>query len=217
MLRRDAGGRKNKGDGMKRGSTQLVTGRRLAAALAVLLLAGAAALAQRKQTKPPKGQKAEASVRLPDDQAIDVAISEMLAAWQLGEVEVLHKYYADDVMVVSGAWEPPLMGWANFLRAYQNQRERMQNARLDRSNTYANARGNLAWAVYQWDFSAVVDGKPLPARGHTTLILEKRKDRWVIIHNHTSIVPEIKEPVSAPPPGAPKPPPASAGAGDRAG
>src|SRR5437899_3977272 len=59
----------------------------------------------------------------------------MLGAWQIGDVEMLHKYYADDVTVVSGAWEPPLVGWANYLRAYQSQRERMTAGRLDRNNT----------------------------------------------------------------------------------
>ncbi len=202
---------------MKRGSVQLTPTSRdwLAAILVVLLiplgLMGAAppALQKGKKKNQPREQStsgsAEAQARLPDELAIDTAISEMLAAWQIGNVEMLHKYYADDVTVVSGAWEPPLMGWANFLRAYQNQRQRMQSGRLDRSNTYINVRGNLAWVVYQWEFAAVVDGKPTSARGHTTLILEKRKDRWLIVHNHTSLVPEMKPPEATPPPGAPKP------------
>jgi uncharacterized protein (TIGR02246 family) len=216
---------------MKRGSLQLIPTSRdwLAAVLVLLLmplgLMGTARLALQKGKKKdqPREQStsgsAETQVRLPDELAIDTAISEMLAAWQIGNVEMLHKYYADDVTVVSGAWELPLMGWANFLRAYQNQRQRMQGGRLDRSNTYINLRGNLAWAVYQWEFAAVVDGKPTSARGHTTLILEKRKDRWLIVHNHTSLVPEMKAPEATPPPGAPKPAasPPAADLGTRSG
>ena len=99
------------------------------------------------------------------------------------------------------------MGWANFARAYQAQRARMEGPpRLERSNTYTIVRGNVAWAVYQWAFNAVVDGKPTSARGHTTLVLEKRKDRWVIVHNHTSLVPEP----TPPQPAAPKPTPSGA-------
>ena len=177
-------------------------------AVAVLLglqLPGAAA-AQRKQAKEPAGQKSE-HVRLPDDRAIDVVISEMLAAWQIGDVEMLHKYYADDVTVVSGAWEPPLVGWANFLRAYKAQRERIQGTvQLDRSNTFIKINGNIAWVSYQWQFNAVVDGKSSSARGQTTLIFERRGDRWLIIHNHTSIVPEIGQPAPATSPSTPKPP-----------
>jgi ketosteroid isomerase-like protein len=167
----------------------------------VLLFSGAAALGQRKEQK---GKKNEPLVPLPDEQVINNGISEMLAAWQIGDTELLHKHYADDVMVVSGAWEPPLMGWERYLQAYRSQRERMQNASLDRVNTYVTAKGNIAWAVYQWQFFALVDGKPTAARGHTTLILEKRNARWLIVHNHTSVVPEVREPAPAPPakPGA---------------
>jgi ketosteroid isomerase-like protein len=173
----------------------------LVAAFVLMLLSSAAALAQKPSKKPSKDQKGD-KVAFPDDRAIDLAISEMLAAWQLGNVEMLHKYYADDTTIVSGGWEPPLVGWANYLKAYQSQRERLQTPRLDRTNTLIKVRGNLAWAVYQWEFNAVVDGKAYTARGHTSLILEKRGDRWVIVHNHTSIVPETPP---APPADAPKP------------
>ena len=116
----------------------------------------------------------------------------MLAAWQIGNLQMLHNYFADDLTVVSGAYEPPLQGWSNYVQAYQKQRERLQGVRLDRQNTYLIVKGNIAWVAYQWEFSAIVDGQPTSARGHTTLILEKRKDRWLIVHNHTSIVPEAR-------------------------
>ena len=175
-----------------------------AACLLVLLVCCGAVLAQTKQRKEAKPPKSEPVVRLPDEQTIDLRVSEMLAAWQIGDVEMLHKYYADDVAVVSGTWEPPLLGWANFAQAYLTQRKRMESGRLDRRNTTIRVNGNLAWVVYQWEFSALVDGKPTTANGHTTLVLEKRNDRWLIVHNHTSIVPEMRE-APAPPKDEPKP------------
>ncbi len=184
--------------------------------MVLVVLAGASPLAAQKEKKrkdreQKQGDASDTTVRLPDPQAIEVAISEMLGAWQIGDVERLHKYYADDVTVVSGAWEPPLVGWANYVHAYQSQRERMSAGRLDRSNTYVNAKGNYAWATYQWDFSATVDGSPTSVLGHTTLVLEKRGDRWLIVHNHTSLVPEMKAPQPAAQPGTPKPNPPQGG------
>jgi ketosteroid isomerase-like protein len=66
----------------------------------------------------------------------------------------------------------------------------MQQVRMERSNTLVRVMpsANVAWACYQWEFSAVVDGTPAAADGQTTLIFEKRGDDWVIIHNHTSLV-----------------------------
>jgi len=142
-----------------------------------------------------------------DEQQIDYMISEMLAAWQLGDIEKLHKDYADDVSVVNGIWAPPVFTWTNYLAVYQQQHNRMQQVRMDRTNTYIKLNGNFAWACYQWDFSAVVDGQPSTARGQTTLILEKRIDHWAIVHNHTSLAPTAQPITPANTPQIAQPPP----------
>jgi ketosteroid isomerase-like protein len=126
-------------------------------------------------------------VQMPDPQAIELMLSHMLAAWQVGDVEMLHKHYADDVMVVSGTWEPPLQGWQSYVRAYQAQRARTQSIRLDRTNTFIRVVGNAAWCTYQWSFTGLVDGVQSPSVGHTTLLLEKRAGTWLIVLNHTSV------------------------------
>ncbi len=74
-------------------------------------------------------------IPLTDEQQIDYMLSEMLGAWQLGDIEKLHKDYADDVAIVNGSWAPPILGWNNYLAVYQQQRARMQQVRMDRSNT----------------------------------------------------------------------------------
>jgi len=78
---------------------------------------------------------------------------------------------------------------------------------MDRSNTYIKLSGNFAWATYQWDFSAVVDGQPSSSRGQTTLVLEKRNGQWLIVHNHTSLAQTSQPitPVNTPQIGQPKP------------
>lgn len=167
--------------------------RRATAALGMLVLAmslwGSGAAAQKKNKKDKQAaQSADIQAPLPDPKAIDLLISEMLGAWQIGDVDMMHKYYADDVTSVSGEFEPPLLGWDNYVRAYQSQRARTQGVRMDRVNTYTKVMGDTAWATYQWQFSGQVDGKPASALGHTTLALEKRNGAWLIVMNHTSVV-----------------------------
>jgi ketosteroid isomerase-like protein len=89
---------------------------------------------------------------------------------------------------VNGIWGPPVMGWANFMPLYEQQRSRMQHVRMDRDNTFIKVKGNIAWACYQWEFSATMDGAPSASRGQSTLVMEKRDTNWVIVLNHTSIV-----------------------------
>ncbi|HYL63368.1 MAG TPA: nuclear transport factor 2 family protein [Candidatus Methylomirabilis sp.] len=154
-----------------------------------LVLACAVPSSAQKDKKKKNASQTDEKLALPmsDEQQIEYLISEMLGAWQIGDTERMHKDYADDVIVVNGTWAPPVFGWANYVAAYQQQRARMQQVRLDRINTYTKIAGNFAWACYQWDFSGVVDGQPSAARGQTTLILEKRADHWLIVHNHTSL------------------------------
>ena len=180
---------------MKAVSGNDVRGIWLIAILALALGAAAApASAQKKdknKTPPPPadvGDELKLAMRAPDSQAIDQAIGEALGYWQIGDSESMHKYYSDDVVLVSGTWEPPIVGWDNFLKAYQAQHAQVSGARMDRSNTLIKVNGNTAWATYQFVYVAQMQGKVVQFRGHTTLFLAKQSDRWVITLNHSSIV-----------------------------
>jgi ketosteroid isomerase-like protein len=163
-------------------------------AFSALLVSGAFAQKKKKPMDAAQEQAATQAVsdsmvqKLPDQEKVDYVISEMLGAWQIGDIEKLHKNIGDDIIVVNGMWAPPVVGWNNYLASYQAQRARTQQIRMDRMNTLIRVNGNTASACYQWDFAAVVDGLQSGARGQTTLLLEKRAEKWIIILNHTSIV-----------------------------
>jgi ketosteroid isomerase-like protein len=177
----------------------------------ILASAGTAAAQKKKKNKDEAQPTPPPSVvaSIPDETKIDNAIGEMLGAWQVGDIEKMHENIADDVSVVAGTWTPPAVGWTNYLAAYQAQRARMQQVHFDRSNTLIRIApsGQFAWACYQWQFSAVVDGTPSAAEGQATLVLEKKGEKWLIVHNHTSLV-QASQPV-APASAAPQPAPAN--------
>jgi ketosteroid isomerase-like protein len=176
--------------GSSRSSSRRAAAWSLVLAMALSLWGGNVAAQNQKKNKKDKQQTqaADTSPVLPDSQAIDQLISEMLGAWQIGDVDLMHKHYSDDVTMVSGAWEQPLFGWDNYVKAYLAQRARVQAGRMDRINTYTKVTGDAAWSTYQWEFAGQVDGKPLDILGHTTLALEKRNGAWIIVMNHTSVV-----------------------------
>jgi len=165
-------------------------------ALALTCISPAAAQKKKKADPPPSTDSSKMLVSLNDEQQIDYALSEMLGAWQLGDVEKLHGDYADDVAIVNGSWAPPIVGWTNYKAVYEQQRARMQQVRMDRTNTYIKVSGTVGWACYQWDFAAVVDGQQTVSQGQTTVVLEKRNNHWLIVLNHTSLAPKV--PMSAP-------------------
>ena len=172
---------------------------------------------EKKKKKDANAPETHTTIPMPDEQQIDYKISELLGAWQLGDVDRLHQDYADDAVFVSGVWAPPIFGWSNYLAVYQQQRARMQQVRLDRVNTFIKVSGTVAWACYQWDFSGSVDGQQMTSRGQTTLVFEKRNDRWLIVHNHTSAAqdasstPQVQQPAApaGAPPQQPSKPPSS--------
>jgi ketosteroid isomerase-like protein len=177
--------------------------------MAAAIPAGAQKKDKNKTPPPPPdlGENLQSAMHTPDAQAIDQTIGEALGYWQIGDTESMHKYYADDVVLVSGAWEAPIIGWDNFLKAYQAQRAQVSGARMDRSNTLIKVNGNFAWATYQFVYVAQTAGKVAQFRGHTTLIFGKQANRWVITLNHSSVVdsapPEPVTPTDSPQHGKP--------------
>ena len=176
-------------------------------ALALICVSPAAAQKKKKEP-PPSTDSSKMLMPLNDEQQIDYTLSEMLGAWQLGDVEKLHGDYAEDVAIVNGSWAPPIVGWTNYKAVYEQQRARMQQVRMDRFNTYIKVNGSMGWACYQWDFSGVVDGQQTVSQGQTTVVLEKRNNHWLIVLNHTSLAPKapLAGPATAPSPQQPAKP-----------
>jgi uncharacterized protein (TIGR02246 family) len=193
---------------------------RLSALLCVVSMLGICVTSSDAQQNDKKKKKnapivdnnsASPVVPLTDEQQIDYLISEVLGAWQIGDSARMHKDYADDVSVVNGGWAPPVLGWANYEALYKQQRAQMQQVRMDRSNTYIKVNGNTAWACFQWEFAAVINGGPSAARGQTTYVLVKKDSHWLITHDHTSVVQtaQPQAPAGTPPAAAAPPRPAS--------
>lgn len=161
----------------------------LAFLLAVGFLLANFSPAAQKDKKKKKDEADNPKPLLSDEQQIDYMLSEMMGAWQIGDIEKLHSTYADEVSFVSGSWAPPVMGWTNYLATYQQQRAHVQRVRMDRTNTYIKMKGDVGWACYQWNFIATMDGQPMQSQGQTTVVVEKRNGHWLIVHNHTSLTP----------------------------
>ncbi len=138
--------------------------------------------------KDASTQPALPAMPMPESDKINNDIGEMLAAFQLGKIDMMHKYYSDNVTFVSGDYAPPVVGWQNYVPIYERQWAAFQGVQLNRRNTLVFIHGDVAWASYQWEFDALLRGQPYSMRGQTTLIFNKVNDNWLIVHNHTSQV-----------------------------
>jgi len=156
--------------------------------IAVLVFAGSAGASDKQKNKKNTTASDQPAPLppVPDTDQIEHDIGEMLGAFQLGDVDTMHKHYAENVTFVSGDYEPPIVGWQNYAALYEHQRAAFQGMQLIRSNTLIVTHTDVAWAMYQWEFISSVNGKPFSLRGQTTLIFNKVSGNWLIVHNHTS-------------------------------
>lgn len=121
-----------------------------------------------------------------EEQKVEEVVAAVVEAYRAGDYEAMGAYYAPEVTMVPGDYGPPVLGWTNVVARYRAAQAGLSSVEMIRDNTRIQVRGKLAWAVYQWRFAAMLGSDPISALGHTTLVLEKRKGRWVIVHNHTS-------------------------------
>ncbi len=166
------------------------------AAIIVLAFTCSSSFAQKNKKNKQDSQQQQTAdsnpVTMPlgsDADQIEQDIGQMLAAFQLGNTDMMHKYYADNVTFVSGDYAPPIMGWQNYVPQFERQKASFQSMQIVRRNTIIFPHGDVAWAMYQWEFTALYNGAPFDVRGQTTLIFNKVGGSWLIVHNHTSSIP----------------------------
>jgi ketosteroid isomerase-like protein len=161
--------------------------RALAGAAVMLLLSSGVWAQKNKKNQPAADQPMPSLPMSPNDQ-IEHDIGEMLAAQQLGNLELMHKYYSDSATFVNSDYGPPIVGWKNWAEGYERQKAAFQQMQIVRRNTYIYLHADMAWATYQWDFSATLaNGKFYDARGQTTLVFTKVGNDWLVVHNHTAV------------------------------
>lgn len=128
-----------------------------------------------------------------EEEKIDAVVAAVVEAYRSGDYEAMGRYYADDVTMVPASYAPPVTGWRRVAEQYKAAYAHLTGAEMLRENTLIRREDDLAWAVYQWRFAGVMGTQTYSVMGHTTLILEKRKGNWKIVHNHTSALP-IRQP-----------------------
>ena len=181
----------------------------LALGVAFVLFSSSALGQKKEKNKNPEANTPMPDIPLPPADQIDHDIGEMLGAFQVGNVEAMHKYYAENATFSRDAFEPPVAGWQNYAALYQQQRAAFQGFQLIRRNTSIFVHGDAAWATYLWEFVGTYQDKPYSTRGQTTLVFVKSGNDWLIVHNHTSPIcgqtaeqpaPQTQPQNAAPPP-----------------
>jgi ketosteroid isomerase-like protein len=122
----------------------------------------------------------------PDSAAAAAVVAALFTAAERGDIAALDTLYAgDSLTVIEGTGINRT--WADY-RDHHLGAEliEMKNLRYRPSEIEVTVRGSLAWAIFRYTLRADVEGRAADVVGRGTAILEKRGNRWVARHTHTS-------------------------------
>lgn len=134
---------------------------------------------------PPAGAQSTDA----DQEAVKATLIDMWDAIEHGDLERyaahIHPDYTqfgeNEVYLLSGK-ESELRSIANFLR-------RASNVHTDMHQPEVTVIGDVAWIVYYWTDSGIVDGNRFATRGKSTRIFVRQGNEWLCIHGHFTAVP----------------------------
>lgn len=143
----------------------------------------------REAGQPPAAISGTPAIDTTTAAEIQTVLDRYVRAVNDGNHDALRDIWAqlDDVSFINPlqrlrSWDELQGFWQGFLRNSFAQRE------LKPQNVAIHASGDIAWAVFDWEFNATqTDGKPYHARGWETQIYRKTDQGWRISHVHYSI------------------------------
>lgn len=159
----------------------------IVAAAATVAAAPPAAAQQPAHQHPPQRPAAQAPRPLTGEAAqVGATIQALFAAAERGDLAALDTLYAgDSLTVIEGAGLDRT--WAEYRDHHLTpELKEMKNFRYRPSDIDAHVAGNTAWAMFRYTLSADVGGRHVDIVGRGTAVLERRGQRWVIRHTHTS-------------------------------
>lgn len=122
--------------------------------------------------------------------AIKAGIDAWITAVERRDMSLVAEAVTQDVGSVwigpgEGEW---LAGYDALEQAMRTQNEALSDIRLDvtEETIHTSPQGDMAWATNRWVFNAGMGGGTFAMPLRCTWILEKREDRWVIVHFHKS-------------------------------
>lgn len=120
-----------------------------------------------------------------DTAAVRRVVEAVAAHTRARDVAGLDTIFAHDgwVRIIEGAGVNN--GWVDY-RDNHLKPELAELGNLRYFDVEPQVRGNVAWAAFRYDLAVDTPRGHVEVEGRGTAILEKRANRWLIVHLHTS-------------------------------
>jgi ketosteroid isomerase-like protein len=160
--------------------------RLIRAIVVIVMLTGATGGTSQAQASVKNGQAGDTTIA-----EVRTVLDRYVKAVNDADEEGLHKLWVQpdspsyvNPMQRLRSWDELQGFWRGFLKSMFTRRT------LTPSNVAVDAAGDVAWAVFDWEFSATqADGKPYQSRGWETHVYRRTDQGWRISHVHYSVPP----------------------------
>lgn len=149
-------------------------------ALTVAAVLSSGCTIERADVRTPSGEPPEA-----DTTQVRKVMEAIARGFESADLLALDSIYHDSVLVFEAGIED--RGWLRYrdhhlvpeLEALSDRRFVLEGIRVRRA-------GTTAWATFRYTFEAVHEDEAVSVRGVGTMIFQKLRGRWRLVHSHTS-------------------------------
>jgi uncharacterized protein (TIGR02246 family) len=126
-----------------------------------------------------------------EEDAVKALVPKIVAAWDALDITKVEPYYAKDADFTYFDLAPmKYNNWQEYRENVQKiffQPNRSVSAKV-RDDLRVHRRGSLAWATFTFGMDITPkQGAPTHVDGRWTMVLEKRSQGWIVVHEHLSV------------------------------
>jgi uncharacterized protein (TIGR02246 family) len=110
-------------------------------------------------------------------------------AWKERDLSFIRDYYAHDPEMLLFFERRQLRGWERVETLYENMFAHALpgSVKSTYSNVDVGARGDMAYVAANFHLQVTnPQGEESTDSGRVTVVFERREDRWIVVHRHTS-------------------------------
>ena len=131
--------------------------------------------------------------------AVTDVLTKEAQAVEKGDLAALDKLWAnsEDVTVFESGHAN--YGWTDYRNNHlAPELKEFKNTKYAFSDLKVKVDGKTAWATFKYTISAEIEAKKIESSGLATAILEKREEKWRIVHWHSSAPRRAASPTPSP-------------------
>lgn len=133
------------------------------------------------------GSTLNTSAQSKDEKLVREVLTQNTDAFAKNDLATLDKIWANDEAVVVFENGYSNYGWNDYRNNHLGpEMKEITNTKYGSSDVKVHISGKTAWATFKYTISGDSNGRHFDSAGLGTVILEKRKGKWVIVHWHSS-------------------------------